>query len=259
MNTTFALIHNSAFGFRSPHFAVTAARLISRKALIANRFGICSVLLCFGLLAEMKAAEATVSNPDPVVNKSADESITRSGERSIWQSSVGAGFKAGTQTFDVSLAAGFGVAAFGSVQRHDLAWTSISYGRMVGSVRGENRWYQGNWELLGELFGGSQFSPTADWIVGLSPHLRYHFATGTRLVPFVDAGAGVTGTGIHLPDLSTRFEFNTQGGVGVQWFLKDAIALTVESRYVHISNAGIDEPNHGVNTVMGIIGVTWFF
>jgi hypothetical protein len=178
---------------------------------------------------------------------------------SIWETAVGEGFKPGTQTFDVSLAGGFGVAAFGSVQRHDLAWASVAYGRMLGGVQGKDRWYQGNFELLGELLGGSQYSPEADWIVGLSPHLRYHFATGTRLVPFVDAGAGVTGTGIHLPDLSTKFEFNTQAGGGADWFFRDDVALTVQARFVHISNAGIDQPNHGVNTVVGILGVTWFF
>lgn len=191
--------------------------------------------------------------------KEADLSNVGFQQPGIWNAGVGDGFKAGTHTFDISMAGGFGVAAFGSVQRHDLAWTSISYGRMVGKVQGMNHWYEGNWEVLGELFGGGQYSPSREWLVGLTPHLRYHIATGTRLVPFFDAGAGVTGTGIQLPDLSTRFEFNTQAGGGLDWFLKDDVAITVQARFIHISNAGINQPNHGVNTVMGILGVTWFF
>src|SRR5258708_38265052 len=64
-------------------------------------------------------------------------SALKAEHRNIWKAGVGEGFEPGTQTLDVSLAGGPGVAAFGSSQRHDIAWTSISYGRMVGSIRGE--------------------------------------------------------------------------------------------------------------------------
>jgi len=40
---------------------------------------------------------------------------------------------------------------------------------------------------------------SSDWVVGLTPHLRYNFATGTRWIPFVDGGAGVTATASALP------------------------------------------------------------
>jgi hypothetical protein len=129
----------------------------------------------------------------------------------------------------------------------------------MGRTRGIGHWYRGNWELRAELFGGSQFSPASEWLVGLTPHLRYNFATGTRLIPFADFGAGVTGTGIALPDLSTRFEFNEQGAVGAHWFLGNHFALTVEARGIHVSNAGIRQPNNGVNSVIGMIGFTRFF
>ena len=102
-------------------------------------------------------------------------------------------------------------------------------------------------------------SPSPEWLVGLTPHLRYNFATGTPWIPFCDIGAGVSGTGIGPPDLSGTFEFNLQGGVGVHWFFKDNAAWTVEARYLHMSCAGISKPNTGLNGVTGLMGLTYFF
>lgn len=177
----------------------------------------------------------------------------------IWQTGVGEGFLPSTQTFSVETGVTAGMASFGSLQAHDLALISLTYGHMLGHVLGEGHWYRGNPELRLELFSGAQFSPSSEWLVGLTPHLRYNFATGTRWIPFIDGGAGVTATGIGPPDLSGTFEFNLQAGVGVQWFLKDNVALSLEARYVHWSCAGISNPNLGLNGVTGMLGISFFF
>jgi len=178
---------------------------------------------------------------------------------SIWENGIGEGFRSGVKSVGVSVGANYGLAMLGGREAHHLALVSLSYGLMLGPVQGEGRWYRGNWELRGELFGGAEFSPDKEWFVGLTPHLRYSFATGTRWIPFVDAGAGVTATGIGEPDLSGTFEFNLQAGVGMHWFLKDNLALTVEAKYVHWSCAGLSDPNLGLNGVTGLVGVTFFF
>jgi hypothetical protein len=130
---------------------------------------------------------------------------------------------------------------------------------MLGHVKGEGHWYRGNFEGRLELFGGGQYSPSSEWVIGLTPHLRYNFATGTRWIPFLDGGAGVTATGIGHPDLGGTFEFNLQATAGVHWFVRDNLALTGDVRYMHMSCAGIDDPNHGVNNIAFMIGMTWFF
>jgi opacity protein-like surface antigen len=177
----------------------------------------------------------------------------------IWQNGVGEGFRSTTESVGVSAGALYGLEIFGGTQAHDLAFVNFSYGHMLGPVRGEGHWYRGNWELRGELFTGAQFAPESEWFVGLTPHLRYSFATGTRWIPFIDGGAGVTATGIGPPDLSGTFEFNLQVGGGVQWFLNDHLALSVEARYTHWSCAGIHDPNLGLNGVTGLLGLSWFF
>jgi hypothetical protein len=87
----------------------------------------------------------------------------------------------------------------------------------------------------------------------------YNFATGTRWGPFIDIGAGVSWTGISVPDLGGSFQFNLQGSAGINWFVKDDMAVSLECRYLHLSYSGLSMPNNGVNTLGGLLGLNWFF
>jgi opacity protein-like surface antigen len=158
-----------------------------------------------------------------------------------------------------ALGAGFGTEAFGPRVSHDIALGSVHLGWIPGEVVGEDTWYRGNWEVLGELFGGAQFNPNHRYLFGLSALLRYNFATGSRWVPFFDGGAGISYTNIREPDLSTRFQFNVQFGAGTHYFVRRDLALTLQYRWLHLSNAGIEEPNEGTNTQMFLVGTSWFF
>lgn len=177
---------------------------------------------------------------------------------SIWETGVGEGFRPHTQSIELSAGATYGLDIFGSRERHHLAMASLTYGYML-RARGEGHWYHGNPELRLELFGGAQFDPDTRRFIGLAPHLRYNFATGTRWVPFLGAGAGVTATTIGPPDLSGTFEFNLQAGTGIQYFIMDHLAIGLEARYVHWSCAGTHKPNQGLNGITSLLGITCFF
>lgn len=182
-------------------------------------------------------------------------------ETNIWADGIGEGFRPGTQVLGISIGGTHGVLIFGGEERHDLALLSVSYGRMIGGVRGReaDSWYRGNWEVRGEVFGGAQMNSETDGIVGITPHIRYHFATGTQFVPYLDAGAGVTLTDIRAPDLGGAFQFNLQASVGMNYFIRDSLAIHLEARYLHVSSAAIYEPNNGVNTVGVFMGVSTYF
>ena len=110
-----------------------------------------------------------------------------------------------------------------------------------------------------ELFSGGQFYPRRDWLADFTPHLRYNFATGTRGMTYGDGGAEVTATGIGPPDLSHTFKINLQDATGGRWLIDDNAAPGVETRYLHLSCAGMDSPDLGLNSVNGMPGVSWFF
>ena len=177
----------------------------------------------------------------------------------LWDAGMGEGFRSSSKTLSLEAGPVVGVKIFGGSLRHDMVLSSLSYGQMLTDTVGRGHWYSGNWELRAELFGGVEYSPSSDWLIGLTPHLRYNFATGTRWVPFADIGAGVSATSIGVPDLGNTFEFNLQAAVGTQVFLRDNLALTIETRLLHVSCAGIWSPNHGLNGVLPMLGVSLLF
>ena len=134
----------------------------------------------FGLTPlAMSSPKATAQPTSPSTDA---DTILHPDPESIWQDGVGQGFRSTTHTFSVEAGVGLGMASFGSRQAHDLALTSLSYGHMLGPVLGEGHWYRGNFEWRVEVFGGMQYHPnvnTDGWLIGLTPHLRYNFATGT--------------------------------------------------------------------------------
>jgi len=189
----------------------------------------------------------------------AQERFQPGGTNSIWVGEPGEGFNRWTEEFGVGIGAGFGMTVITSRGTHDWVLGDLEYGWVFSDVVGAGHWYRGNWQILLQMFGGSQFYPDTAYFVGGGPLIRYNFAAGHRLVPFVDFGGGVAATDIRNGDLSTTFEFNLQAGAGTHWFVRDNMALTLQYRFIHLSNAGIEYPNLGVNTSTLLAGVTWWF
>ena len=223
---------------------------------------VCALLgagLCSGVMMTLEAAESASAGVTTGDLSREPLTFIDHSEPSIWTGEIGQGFREGIESFSLGLGAGYGVAAFGGHERHDLSLASLEYGRVLGQPLAAGNWFAGNFEFRAEFFAGAEFSPKREWLVGLTPHLRYNLAIGTRWVPFLDAGLGVSATRIGPPDLSGTFEFNLQATLGVHRFLRDNVALTFEARYLHMSCAGISKPNAGLNNVLGTIGVSWFF
>lgn len=61
--------------------------------------------------------------------------------------------------------------------------------------------------------------------------------------------------------MSPDFEYmpKTAPSVNSPPGIRNNLALAAEARYLHMSCGGINSPNLGLNTVTGMIGVSWFF
>src|SRR5438876_1063731 len=92
----------------------------------------------------------------------------------IWKSTVGEGFNSGVLETAGALGVGIGMRVLLSQRAHDLALSSLDFGWIFSDVRAPDRWYRGNWEVLGEIFAGSQFQPHVDYLLGVGPLLRYN-------------------------------------------------------------------------------------
>ncbi len=213
--------------------------------------GVTSLIALWATFAEAQTENATASenkfgwDPPPV---------------SLWEDGkVGDGFRKGAHELSASAAVGLGMPIFGSQQHHNWVLGFFEYGWVFSDVVAKGEFCQGNWELIGDLFGGFQYHPDHAFVVAVAPLVRYNFATGTRWVPFVNAGAGLSLTDIRDGDLSTRFEFNLQFGGGARYFLKENLSFDVQCRFIHLSNAGMQVPNLGLNNATLMLGASWFY
>jgi len=178
----------------------------------------------------------------------------------IWSAEgVGHGFRAHVKELGASLGAGISTDDIGGKETHDMMLGRVYYGVMLGNPVALDKWYGGNWEFMQEVFGAWQFHPASRYLTGTTSFLRYNFATGTRWVPFLDGGIGLSATDIANPDLGSTGEFNGQIGPGLQYFWSDHTALTMQYRYMHTSDGGLSSPNQGLNENILYVGVTWVF
>jgi opacity protein-like surface antigen len=77
--------------------------------------------------------------------------------------------------------------------------------------------------------------------------------------PYLKAGVGAIYLTQHFKNQSTQFNFTEYAGAGLHFFPVKNIALTLEYRYRHISNADIKFPNNGIDTNIGLCGLSYFF
>jgi lipid A 3-O-deacylase PagL len=114
-------------------------------------------------------------------------------------------------------------------------------------------------EIMSEGILGSAFHPGGH-MFGNTLMFRFDFKPVRRVVPFFDAGIGALHTSLdnQAPEISGHTQFLSQGGLGVQYFVRPGRAFVLEYRYFHMSNAGIQEPNHGFNGSMISVGYRWF-
>lgn len=100
--------------------------------------------------------------------------------------------------------------------------------------------------------------PTGAYAIGLTPKLIYTFTSFGRLKPYVEGGGGPLWTNFdgRIPEQGSDFNFLVWGGTGASWDVTAQWSLNAGLRFSHISNAGTDSPNGGLNYLLPFIGVS---
>jgi len=113
-----------------------------------------------------------------------------------------------------------------------------------------------------------QLEPYASFV--LTPHKNAEAGTSfllkagllpqtSKFQPFILGGVGIVYMTEHTIEQSTQFNFIEQAGLGFHYFFRKNIAFTLEGRFRHLSNAGIDSPNTGINTQFILTGISYQF
>jgi hypothetical protein len=93
---------------------------------------------------------------------------------------------------------------------------------------------------------------------GINPFAFKWILTGSRKVkPYFEIGGGTLFTNTKVPEGSSRINFTSSGAFGVH-ILGEKHNWMAELRFMHISNAGMTEPNPGINTLQFRIGFGGF-
>jgi len=177
----------------------------------------------------------------------------------IWEEGIGAAYREDVLEAGFAVGAGPGLEVIGSTEEHDLAQLSGRFGWVFAGPIGAGMLLGGRPELLWEAFWTEQFQPEVRAGIGGSVGIRWNFLSRSRWVPYIDWQMGMGWTDIGEPDLTGKFQFNLRPGIGSHFFLRDDLALTLEARWFHMSNAGLHAPNHGTNTLLFMVGFGWFF
>ena len=163
------------------------------------------------------------------------------------------------EEFGAAVGGGIGMKVFGADVAHDFALTKVHYGWNRSPLYFSERWYRGEFGFFQEVMAGGQVDPEAAYLVGLSPILKYRFRYWDCFRPFLEGGAGMMVTDIGLPSLGSKFEFYEQFGMGFDWKRSEKMTLTAQARFAHISNAGLKDPNRGLNSTLIFVGANWQF
>jgi len=118
---------------------------------------------------------------------------------------------------------------------------------------------RGTLELITEPILNVVISPDANTELGFSLLLNYSDKITSRIAPYIEGGLGVVYTTQHTHEQGTQYNFLTQVGAGLQFFLNDTFALKGGYRFRHMSNAGIDDDNSGINHHFVLVGLSYFF
>lgn len=236
----------------------------SRVAVFAAAFQ-CCVLAALAEEPSLISRDANPPSPNQVEaiqNLQQHSHIYVTESRGPWEKEVGGPLREGAM--EVGLQGGYApsVRIGGTQNNYKFAFGAPRFGYVFTDLIGDDvcgGLLQGNGEVIVEGLFGVGVHNVGGTSEGLGAMYKHNFITGTRFVPFFEAGLGVSQNNWRIYELQSHFEFIVQGGVGVQYFFTDDWALIVEGRFHHMSNAGMTKPNPGLNDIMGTAGITHFF
>ncbi|MBG7601534.1 MAG: acyloxyacyl hydrolase [Gammaproteobacteria bacterium] len=128
----------------------------------------------------------------------------------------------------------------------------------LGWQRDFSRWLENRWVPLSGYFETSlnywrgskrERSGNDIFAIAFSPVFALHLCRDCRYTPYVEAGIGVallSDTIIDNRDMSSTFQFEDRLGVGIKRGDFD-----FHVRYMHYSNAGLSQPNDGIDIIIG--------
>jgi len=131
----------------------------------------------------------------------------------------------------------------------DMRFASLNpyLGIVLTDPLGSGLW-RGTLEGLVEGSFSSVFKNQRTYAAGFNALARYNFLPPSAgLRPYVQAGLGVVLTNLVMDDFGSNFNFVSSAACGLHYYYSARDAISIEWRVLHMSNAGLDDDNDGLN------------
>jgi lipid A 3-O-deacylase len=167
-------------------------------------------------------------------------------------------FEKGVSDFGAELGFGWTIDLPPGRDRTDLSFLFFfpNWQRNLTGMIGKS-WYKG--ALFYHMEAGVAFSNRDDkFLIGWSPLMvQYKFLSPKRRwAPNVMLGTGFSMTNwkdVATRELGSEFQFLLHAGTGLEYYKKEG-AYSLNYRFFHVSNAGMQRPNIGLNAHMFTLG-----
>ncbi len=103
------------------------------------------------------------------------------------------------------------------------------------------------------------FSPNREYEFGIGLGIEYMHPLFDRFNFYTLLTSGPHYISMASTDQASGFIFSSTAGAGFYYFVTPGAAVNAGYRVRHISNAGLKWPNLGINTHLGLVGISWFF
>jgi lipid A 3-O-deacylase len=90
--------------------------------------------------------------------------------------------------------------------------------------------------------------------VGMMALYYLEFISSERLMPYLEGGIGAIYTDFQVEGQGSRLNFNPQIGIGMEFKVGSGKPFFTALRLSHISNAGLQDENRGVNSFVWMLG-----
>lgn len=159
---------------------------------------------------------------------------------------------------------------FGSFSSSAARRVTINYefndlrvGWMYDSPR-HNGFWRGNNEFMLEAFEGVVTKGPGTYLAGGAVVYRYNFIQpGAHWAPYLQLSAGMLGNNIYegrqQREIGQSFNFLLSGAAGLKYLINDQWQVSAEVAYRHISDASMSARNEGLNSLGGLMQISYMF
>jgi len=100
-----------------------------------------------------------------------------------------------------------------------------------------------------EARGGYLWEPEHTWEASIMIDLKYEFNLNENIAIYLLGSTGGNYSGIDYEAVATHYNFTSRGSLGISIY-----RAIIQTSYEHRSNAGLEQPNRGVDLVTVSLG-----